>query len=69
MKATKIMIVCIVVYLLTILLSGLLVYLVAGFLTYRDAILNGPFAAAMFALGWIPATIVGVDYSEYLDGK
>lgn len=69
MKDSKVMLVLLSTYLLTILLCGLLVYLVAGFLTYRDAILNVPFALVMAVFGWIPAAVVATDYNELLNKR
>lgn len=66
MKATRIMIAVIVVFLLTwLFFAG--IYWCTSDLTYKECITDAMVIVLLFTFGWIPAGIVGMDYNEKLE--
>lgn len=63
MKATKIMISVVVVFLITWFLLGSLVYALSD-LSLKAALTSPGVMMIMFIFGWIPAVIVGSDLDE-----
>lgn len=64
MKSTKIMISCIVTFLITWLLIALLAYLLSSVTDFRTCATNGGTIMFMLIFGWIPAAIVGYDLDK-----
>ena len=60
MKSTKIMVGCIVTFLITWLLLATLAYLLSSVTDFRTCATNGGTIMFMLIFGWIPAAIVGL---------
>lgn len=64
MKSTKIMVGCIVTFLITWLLLATLAYLLSSVTDFRTCATNGGTIMFMLIFGWIPAAIVGYDLDK-----
>jgi hypothetical protein len=61
MKSTKIMLGCIITFLLTWLSIATLAYLLASVTDFKTCATNGGTIMFMLVFGWIPSAIVGAD--------
>jgi len=61
MKSTKIMVGCIVTFLLTWLTVATITYLSSSITDFKACATNGGTLMFMLIFGWIPAVIVGAD--------
>lgn len=66
MKSTKIMLACLATFLLTWLLLSSIVYLLSSDISFREVAGAIPMIMFMVFIGWIPATIVGIDINSKL---
>lgn len=64
MKSTKIMVGCILTFLITWLLLATLAYLLSSVTDFRTCATNGGTIMFMMIFGWIPAAIVGYDLDK-----
>lgn len=64
MKSTKIMVGCVITFLLTWLSIAALAYLLASVTDFRTCATNGGTLMFMLIFGWIPAVIVGYDLDK-----
>lgn len=66
MKSTKIMVGCVITFLLTWLSVATLAYLLASVTDFKTCATNGGTLMFMLIFGWIPAVIVGYDLDKNL---
>ncbi len=66
MKSTKILIAVIIVWILTWMIIGAVVYLLSENLSYRESMTLEGVMIVSFFFGWIPSSIVGSDLDKIL---
>lgn len=61
MKSTKIMLGCIITFLITWLIIATIAYLLSSITDFKSCATNGGTIMFMLIFGWIPSAIVGAD--------
>lgn len=64
MNATKIMIGCIVTFLVTWLIIATIAYLLSSITDFKNCATNGGTIMFMLTFGWIPSVIIGYDLDK-----